>query len=101
MKVRQELPYFHCMNKPLTFDSVTVTAKGQVTLRRDLLSHLGVGPGDRLAVEYLPAHRIRLRRAGPKGDISVVFGMLADKTDVSLTIEEMNDVIASAWAGRR
>lgn len=89
------------MNKALTFSTVTVTAKGQVTLRKDLLEHLGVGPGDRLAVEYMPGRRIRLRRAGPKGDISVFFGMLADKTNVSMTIDEMNAVIANAWAGKR
>jgi len=28
--------------------TLTVTAKGQVTLRKDLLEHLGVGPGDKI-----------------------------------------------------
>src|SRR5438067_187061 len=30
--------------------TLTVTAKGQVTLRKDLLEHLGVEPGDKIAV---------------------------------------------------
>jgi antitoxin PrlF len=29
---------------------VTITAKGQVTLRKDLLKHLGVRPGEKIAV---------------------------------------------------
>lgn len=34
--------------------SLTVTSKGQVTLRKDLLAHLGLRPGQRLDVELLP-----------------------------------------------
>jgi bifunctional DNA-binding transcriptional regulator/antitoxin component of YhaV-PrlF toxin-antitoxin module len=33
--------------------TLTVTAKGQVTLRKDILQHLGVHPGDKIAVEKL------------------------------------------------
>ena len=29
---------------------LTITAKGQVTLRKDLLKHLGVRPGEKIAV---------------------------------------------------
>jgi hypothetical protein len=31
--------------------TLTVTAKGQVTLRRDLLEHLGVRPGEKITVD--------------------------------------------------
>jgi antitoxin PrlF len=34
--------------------TLTVTAKGQITLRQDILQHLGVRPGDKVAVEKLP-----------------------------------------------
>ena len=30
--------------------TLTVTSKGQVTLRKDLLTHLGVHPGDKITV---------------------------------------------------
>jgi hypothetical protein len=33
--------------------SLTVTLKGQVTLRKDLLAHLGLQPGQRIDVEVL------------------------------------------------
>ena len=38
--------------------TLSVTAKGQVTLRKDLLKHLGVKPGDKIDVNMLPDGRI-------------------------------------------
>ena len=32
--------------------TLTITAKGQVTLRQSLLKHLGVKPGDPIEVEW-------------------------------------------------
>lgn len=40
---------------------LTVTAKGQVTLRRSVLGHLGVGPGQKLGVALLLGGRVELR----------------------------------------
>lgn len=34
--------------------ALTVTAKGQSTLRKEVLRHLGVKPGDKLELELLP-----------------------------------------------
>jgi AbrB family looped-hinge helix DNA binding protein len=78
--------------------TLTVTAKGQVTLKKDLLQHLGIGPGERIVVDKLPDGRIEVR-AAPKGDISAVFGMLKRKGQRSLTIEEMNEIARRGWAG--
>jgi AbrB family looped-hinge helix DNA binding protein len=39
----------------------TITAKGQVTLPKDILKHLGVQPGDRVAVDKLPGGRIEIK----------------------------------------
>ena len=33
--------------------TLTVTAKGQITLRREVLTHLGVRPGDELDADLL------------------------------------------------
>lgn len=79
--------------------TLTITAKGQVTLRKDLLEHLGAQPGQKVTVEKLPDGRIEVR-AAPKGDISDVFGML-DNNGVHMTIEEINEAIADGWAGKR
>jgi AbrB family looped-hinge helix DNA binding protein len=80
---------------------LTITAKGQVTLRKEVLEHLGVKPGDKIEVEPLPNGRIEVKAARPKGDISKFFGSLAQKNGPHLTIEEMNKVISDAWAGKR
>jgi AbrB family looped-hinge helix DNA binding protein len=80
---------------------LTVTAKGQVTLRKELLEHLGVHPGEKVAVDMLPDGRIEMKAERPAGKISDVFGLLKDKTDRVLTIEQINEIAAEGWAGRR
>jgi bifunctional DNA-binding transcriptional regulator/antitoxin component of YhaV-PrlF toxin-antitoxin module len=35
-------------------NALTVTAKGQVTLRKDVLRHLDVAPGDKIILENSP-----------------------------------------------
>ena len=82
--------------------TLTVTAKGQVTLRKDLLQHLGVHPGDKISIEKLPGGRVEVRAIQPTGKISDAFGFLKGKTKGrSLSIEEMNEIIADGWAGKR
>jgi AbrB family looped-hinge helix DNA binding protein len=81
--------------------TLTVTAKGQVTLRRDILKHLGARPGDKITVEKLPDGRIEVRAARPTGKISDVFNFLKRKNGPSLSIEQMNEIAAGGWAGRR
>ena len=56
--------------------TLTITAKGQVTLRKDVLAHLGLRPGDKLIIDKLPDGRITAAAAPRKGKISDVFGML-------------------------
>lgn len=41
--------------------TLTITAKGQLTLRKDLLKHLGVRPGEKIAVAKLPGGRIEIK----------------------------------------
>jgi AbrB family looped-hinge helix DNA binding protein len=81
--------------------SLTVTAKGQVTLRKELLEHLGVHPGEKLSVEKLPNGRIEVKAARPTGKISDAFDFHKRKDGPSLSIEEMNKIIADGWAGKR
>ena len=53
--------------------TLTVTAKGQVTLRKDLLTHLGVRPGEKITVDKLPDGRLKMKAVRPTGKISDVF----------------------------
>ena len=79
---------------------LTITAKGQVTLRKDLLRHLGVEPGQKIEISQLPGGRIEVKAARPAGTIDGFIGLLAGKTKKVATIEEMNEAAASSWAGR-
>jgi AbrB family looped-hinge helix DNA binding protein len=81
--------------------TLTVTTKGQVTLRKDLLEHMGVHPGDKIAVDKLPDGRIEVKAARPDGDISHVFNFLKKRKGTSLSLEEINRIAARGWARRR
>jgi bifunctional DNA-binding transcriptional regulator/antitoxin component of YhaV-PrlF toxin-antitoxin module len=81
--------------------TLTVTAKGQVTLRRDLLKHLGIQPGEKITVDKLPDGRIEVKAARPTGKISDVFDFLNRENGPTLSIEDINKVAAQGWAGRR
>jgi bifunctional DNA-binding transcriptional regulator/antitoxin component of YhaV-PrlF toxin-antitoxin module len=80
--------------------TLTVTAKGQVTLRKDLLQHIGVQPGDKIAVDKLPDGRVEIK-AARSGKISDVFGILKRKGGPSLSIDAIDRIAKRAWAGKR
>ncbi len=80
---------------------LTITAKGQVTLRKDLLGHLGVQPGDKIVMDKLPDGRIEIKAARPTGRISDLFNILKQDNSRALSIEDMNRIAAEGWAGKR
>lgn len=79
--------------------TLVVTKKGQITLKRDLLHHLGIKPGESVSLEPLPGGQLRIQAAQPSGSIESFIGLLAGKSDKPLTIEEMNEIAARGWAG--
>jgi bifunctional DNA-binding transcriptional regulator/antitoxin component of YhaV-PrlF toxin-antitoxin module len=81
--------------------SVAVTPKGQVTLKRDLLQHLGIKPGERIDFEKLPGGELRVRAARPSGTIDKFLHALDGKVtlDKPLTIEAMNAIAEAGWSG--
>ena len=79
--------------------SLTVTAKGQVTLKRDLLRHLGVKPGERVELDKLPGGELRIKASRPSGTIETFIGRHAGKGKRPLTIEEINEIAAAGWSG--
>lgn len=81
--------------------TLTVTARGQVTFRKNVLKHLGIRPGDKLELELLPNGRGVLKAAEPAGDVSEFIGMLAGKSSKVATIEEMEEAAAGGWSGKQ
>jgi len=81
--------------------TLTVTARGQVTFRKDVLQHLGIEPGEKIELRKLPNGRVALEAARPAGTIDDFIGLLAGKTRKVVTLDEMNEAAASGWAGRK
>lgn len=83
--------------------TLTVTAKGQVTLKQELLKHLGVTPGEKIEVDQLPGGRITIKAAKSGGKISNAFGILAEKNvhNVALSIDEIGNLTKIGWANKK
>jgi antitoxin PrlF len=97
MDGKANMPY-NIAGADLSMTRLTITAKGQVTLKRELLRHLGAAPGDRIEIDKLSDGQIVVRAAAQDGTISDFIGCLAQKKGPKFTIEEMNDITARAWA---
>jgi AbrB family looped-hinge helix DNA binding protein len=79
--------------------TLTVTAKGQISLRKEVLQHLGIQPGSKITVHKLPGGKIEIEAEKSRGKISDVFGLLKRDGREPVSIEDMNDAIAEGWAG--
>ena len=80
--------------------TLTVTARGQVTFRKDVLQHLGIRPGEKIELDLLPDGRGILKAARPTGTIAGFVGLLAGRTSRVASIEEISEATAQAWAGK-
>ncbi|TIM29711.1 MAG: AbrB/MazE/SpoVT family DNA-binding domain-containing protein [Mesorhizobium sp.] len=79
--------------------TLTVTARGQVTFRKEVLQHLGIKPGDKIELDLLPYGRAELKASRPMGSFRDLHGFLKGKTNGQvLTIEEIDEAIAEAGA---
>ncbi len=73
--------------------ALTITAKGQVTLRQGVLAHLSVGPGQKVDVSLLPDGRVELRAADTAPPIARLRGALRRAGQRPVTLAEMQDAI--------
>ncbi|NBB81870.1 MAG: AbrB/MazE/SpoVT family DNA-binding domain-containing protein [Alphaproteobacteria bacterium] len=78
---------------------VTVTAKGQITLRKELLTHLGLRPGDRLEVDMRPG-RLEIRPEAKK-PVESIFGLLSKPDEAPLSLAGIEEAARAGWAGER
>ena len=78
---------------------LSITSKGQVTLRREVLQHLGLRPGDKVAVDLLPDGRAALSAVRPEGSFRDLADVLQGRTNGrKLSLDELDEAIAEAAA---
>lgn len=80
---------------------LTVTARGQVTFRKDVLRHLGVKPGEKIELELMPGGKGMIAAARKTGSIEDFIGALDGKTKKIATIDEIGKATERAWGARR
>ena len=81
--------------------TLTITAKGQITLKQELLRHMNVSPGQKVGVDMLPDGRLLVRPVTQKGSITEFSGCLANEGTPRLTIAQIKKITEDAWAGKR
>jgi bifunctional DNA-binding transcriptional regulator/antitoxin component of YhaV-PrlF toxin-antitoxin module len=81
--------------------TLTVTARGQVTFRKDVLEHLGIHPGAKIELDKLPDGRVSLKALRPTGKIDNFLGLLAGKSKKIATLDEIEEAAASGWAAKK
>lgn len=78
--------------------TLTVTAKGQITLKRELLQFLGVQPGQQVTVDKLANGVLALHAKGPHG--LEAFAGCRPPPPTALSVDDINELAAQGWAGR-
>ena len=78
--------------------TLTVTTKGQITLRQDLLKHIGVVPGQKVEVHKLPDGTLTLGGNLHDGDVNDFIACLHKPNMPIVSIDDMNEAIAQSWA---
>lgn len=73
---------------------LTVTAKGQVTLPKAVLRHLGITPGDKIEIALLDGGRVELVPPEAR-DFSRLRGVLRRPGQPVVTLQQMRDAIGS------
>ncbi|KPN72653.1 AbrB/MazE/SpoVT family DNA-binding domain-containing protein [Neisseria sp. 83E34] len=81
--------------------TLKVTAKSQVTFKKEYLQHLGIGAGDELEVFKLPGGELKIRAKHKEGKIKSVrdfAGCMKNVSGAHLTVDQINEAIAESAA---
>jgi antitoxin PrlF len=78
--------------------NLTVNTKGQITLRQELLQHLGIRPGQQVTVDKLP-HGVLALHTKPAHGLEAFVGCLPPPVH-ALSLDQMNALVAEAWESR-
>jgi hypothetical protein len=79
--------------------TLTITARDQVTFRKDILKHLGVQPGGKVSVDLLPDGGAELRAETQVGSWNDLRNYFSGRSNAAkLCIDDITDAIADAGA---
>jgi hypothetical protein len=82
--------------------TILTVIDGQLILSEDVLKHLKLEAGDKVAVDFLPDGKLELTAVDDKkSDLESFFGSLHDPNGPVLSIEEIKRITEDAWAGKR
>jgi bifunctional DNA-binding transcriptional regulator/antitoxin component of YhaV-PrlF toxin-antitoxin module len=81
----------------MSFD-MTITARGQFTLNKGSMNHLGIRPGEKVTVSMEPDRTIRLSPAKHKLSFDEVLAGIGKYDVGSAPVEEINRLIAEGYA---
>jgi AbrB family looped-hinge helix DNA binding protein len=81
--------------------TLTVTERGQITIRKEVLRHLGIKPGDKIELELLPDGKATMKSARRKKTIDDFINFFADKKLRYLSDDEIKEAIEKGWAGEK
>jgi bifunctional DNA-binding transcriptional regulator/antitoxin component of YhaV-PrlF toxin-antitoxin module len=81
--------------------TLTVTSRGQVTFRKEVLQHLGIRPGEKIELDLLPNGQGVLKAARANGTVADFVGLLAGRSKKVATLEEISEATAQAWSGKK
>jgi antitoxin PrlF len=59
---------------------LTVTERGQVTIRKEVLKHLGIKPGDKIELDLLPERKVVLQSPSLKARLMILWGASQERT---------------------
>jgi len=76
---------------------MTLTEKHQFTFNKSLLEHLGVKAGEKIAIRKLPDGSLSINASKKNQNIMTLAGALKGKTNIKMSIEEINRVIAQGY----
>ncbi len=74
----------------------TVTSKGQITLPKDIRTHLGVGAGDRVEFRITPNGTVTV--TPQEGSARRLFGFLCRSDLTGISVEAMDSAVADTLA---
>ena len=74
----------------------TVTSKGQITLPKDIRTHLGVGAGDRVEFRINPDGTVTV--TPQSGSVRRLFGFLRRPNLAGISVDAMDSAVSDALA---